>query len=77
MLVTITITAGIYEGRSYTGPLTDAPITILVPEGIVSDRTTREAERMRSAIEHALQKQAAVSISSTAWTVLARRDSSD
>lgn len=50
MIVTVEVTGGAYEGIVWTGQLGDAPVTILVPEGIVSDRTTREASWIRDDI---------------------------
>lgn len=69
--VKIIVIGGIYEGASYEGPLADAPVTVLVPEGIVSARTTEEAERMRAVIARSLSGNAAVEIGAPEWRIRA------
>ncbi len=67
MNVRITVTGGDYMGRSYEGPLADAPVTILVPEGIVSARTTTESTRVRSAIARTLETEQRMTMGSAQW----------
>lgn len=71
--VRITVIGGIYTGASYEGPLADAPVTVLVPEGLVSARTTDEAARVRASIERALSSNDAAEIGATTWRIRAIR----
>ena len=45
-----TVTGGAYEGVSWTGQIAQVPTTVIVPEGIVSARTTDDANRLRSTV---------------------------
>ena len=71
--VRIDVLGGDYTGCSWTGDLDDAPTTILIPEGIVSDRTVREAANMHDAIERSLEKREAIEIAAVNWCIRARR----
>lgn len=71
--VTITILGGTYAGQTWTGDLANAPVTMLIPEGIVSARTTEEAARQRTAIRAALEQRDAVEISAVRWALRVER----
>lgn len=74
MKVLISVTGGAYEGGGrYEGELSGAPVTTLVPEGIVSARTTAEAERVRGAIARTLATESRMRMSSTSWEITAER----
>ena len=74
-VITITYSAGLrgecphYPG--YTGRLSDAPVTALVPEGIESSRTIEEAGRVRELIGLALVSHDAVALQAIGWTLRA------
>ena len=73
--VRITVLGGPYadDRGVYTGPLSGAPTTALIPEGIVSSRTLGEAANMREAIARALETHEAVEVGSTSWAIRAER----
>lgn len=73
MQVSINVTGGVYAGASYEGALAHAPVTVLVPEGIVSARTTAEAQRVRDSIARTLETHERVRMSSTSWEIIAQR----
>jgi hypothetical protein len=73
MNVIIRITGGSYEGKSWTGALAAAPVTFLVPEGIVSARTTAEADRVRNSIANALATNDRVTMTAVGWSISAER----
>ena len=74
VIVRVTITSGRYCGRgTYEGDLALAPVTTLVPEGIVSARAIAEADRIRTAITRTLNEHDRVAISGVGWTILAER----
>lgn len=74
MQVKITITGGTYAGLgTYEGDLSAAPVTTLVPEGIVSARTTEEANRVRDAIARTLAIHPRMTMSSVGWSIAAER----
>jgi hypothetical protein len=71
--VTVTVVGGDYTGLTWTGDLADAPITLLIPEGIVSARTTEEAARQRTAIRAALDGHVVVKVTAIRWALLIER----
>lgn len=73
MIVTVTILGGDYAGMVWTGDLADAPVTLLIPEGIVSARTTEEAARQRVAIRAALADHDSIGISAVRWALIVER----
>lgn len=73
MQITITVTGGNYSGTTYTGALHAAPVTALIPEGIVSTRTFEEAARVREVIARALETHDAVELTAVGWAIRAER----
>lgn len=75
MNVKIKITGGDYAGLgAYDGDLAEAPVTTLCPEGIVSARTTEEAQRIREVIAKTLETHKSVVLTSLRWEITAERD---
>jgi len=72
--VVITVLGGAYAGLTWTGDLAAAPVTMLIPEGIVSARTTEEAARQRAAIRLALDGHDAVTVTAIRWALWVRRE---
>lgn len=71
---TVTVTDGRYAGCTWSGDsLRDCPVTILIPEGIVSARTAEEADRVRGAIECALPQPGRAAIGAASWGIEAER----
>jgi len=70
--VKIVVTGGAYSGTEFVGSLSEAPVTVLVPEGIVSARTSEEAEKIRRAIWLALESNDRVTIGAASWGIDAR-----
>lgn len=58
----------------WEGDLAEAPVTTIIPEGIVSARTTEEATRLRASIRRDLETHAAVEISSMRWHLRVERE---
>lgn len=73
MNVRITVTEGPYHGTSYSGPLSDAPVTVLVPEGIDSRRTELQANEIRADVASELATRARVVIATTSWRIEVER----
>ncbi len=71
--VTIKIIGGTYSGNTWSGHLHDAPVTMLIPEGIVSARTTEAAKRMRAAVAEQLDRDDRVEINAVGWAVRVER----
>lgn len=74
MNVRIRITGGHYEGRgAYEGPLSEAPTTSLVPEGIASARTIEEARRLRLDLARLLETHERVELTAVEWRIVVER----
>jgi hypothetical protein len=73
-LVTITVLGGAYAGLTWTGDLADAPVTMLIPEGVVSARTIEEANRLRADIGALLATRQCVEIGAVRWALRVRRE---
>ena len=69
MNVKILVTGGVYEGRSYVGPLSGASPALLPPDGIESARTIRENAAMRTAIAEQLRTHTRVTVGAVNWAI--------
>lgn len=73
MMVNIRVTGGDYEGAEYPGELAVAPVTALVPEGIVSARTIEAATRVRESLREMLTDHRRSVIGAVNWQITATR----
>lgn len=67
--VEISVIGGDYAANTWTGELACAPVMVLVPEGIVSDRTTLEAGRIRDRVTTLLESHDVIVIRAVKWAV--------
>ena len=77
MNVAIRTTGGPYASPTpWIGPLADAPVTAIIPEGIVSGRTDEEARELRAAIGEILlnPKIDRVVITAIGWQIVVVKD---
>ena len=78
MIVTIKILGGAYaDVPAWTGHLFDAPVTYLIPEGIVSARTSGAAVRMRHDVAALLDTHDRVEVGAAGWAIRITREASD
>lgn len=75
--VRITVSDGMVWDRptrvTWEGLLREAPVTALVPDGIVSRRTMDDAARLRGYAEDALAGHPELRVSATRWTLTIER----
>jgi hypothetical protein len=69
--VKILVTSGAYKGASFEGDLAEAPVTVLVPDGIISVRTSAEAETIRDSLHRHLVTTSRVTIGAANWSISA------